>query len=105
MAEKSTRPLYCSLLSPGFLDWNDIANAILSKSFWSLWVCRGFIAARPGLDVDLGTKSREARKLCSKVGVADNDLESSSVELDPRLPSLVECLRLSIEAVFSFDAL
>jgi hypothetical protein len=63
------------------------------------------MTVRPDRDADLGAASREIRTLCSKVGVADKDLESSSVELEARLSSLAECLRLSAEPVLSFGKL
>ena len=60
------------------------------------------MALRPDLDADLETERRETRKLCSKVGVADAEGASSSVEFERRLITLADCLRLSVELVFSF---
>jgi hypothetical protein len=50
-------------------------------------------------------KSRETRRLCSKVGVPETDRVSSSVELEPRRLTLVDCRRLSVEPVLSFGNL
>lgn len=58
------------------------------------------MAPGPDLDADFETESRETRRLCSNVGVADRDRVSSSVELEPRLATLADCRRLSVELVF-----
>jgi hypothetical protein len=62
------------------------------------------MAPRPALDADLDTESRETRKLCSKVGVPDTDLVSSSVELEPRRVALADCRRLPVELVLIFGS-
>jgi len=59
---------------------------------------------RPDRDADLDMEARETRKLCSKVGVPDNDRASSSVELEPRRVTFAACLRFSAEPVLSFGS-
>jgi hypothetical protein len=60
---------------------------------------------RPDRDADLDMESRETRRLCSKVGAPEADRVSSSVELEPRRLTLVDCRRLSVEPVLSLGNL